>query len=716
MSTVDFDTRLGRAIGESSAKQLDKAFGYRTVGDLMRHYPRRYVDLAHPESFDQLVPGQLVALVATVTKVEKRSFANNPRKFRTQVTFTDGVRELDAVFFNQYWVDKAVAVGSQQLISGEVGTYNGRPQLTHPKMNELPEGQTLADTRMGRPVLPIYAAVKNITTWEIEETINHLFRLIDTFPEPLNQDVRDARGFPDASDAYRMIHRPETQSEWSNAQTRFRFQEAFELQAVFARRRQQFAKNKAVPYPAVPEGIRSEFIKRLPFKLTLGQEKVLAEISADLIGTHPMHRLLQGDVGSGKTIVALLSMLQVVDGGAQAALLAPTEVLAVQHYRNITQLLGDLAEHGLLGGAEHATRVKLLTGSMSTAERKTALLDAASGRAGIVIGTHALIQDAVSFADLGLAVIDEQHRFGVDQRSALVDRAGGTAHTLVMTATPIPRTIAMTVFGDLDVSVLDELPAGRIPIATHVVAINETPDLFHRAWQRLAEEVGQGRQGYVVVSRIGEDDADSDADSDEPTTRSLIDVEQWLRAGPLQDLRVQTLHGRMPADLKVERMSAFARGDIDVLIATTVIEVGVDVPNATMMIIVDADRFGISQLHQMRGRVGRGTQPGLCILLTEADAESPARERLAAVASSTDGFHLARLDVELRREGDVLGARQSGMRSSLKLLSVVRDEDVIADAREAALQIIESGSENVDLMETMRRLEETEQASYLERA
>lgn len=712
MAAVTFDTRLGRAIGDSSAKHLEKAFGYRTVGDLIGHYPRRYVDLAHPESFDELVPGQLVALVATVTKVEKRSFANNPRKFRTHVTFSDGVRELDAVFFNQHWVHRVVAVGSQQLISGEVGSYNGRPQLTHPKMNELPEGQTLADTRMGRSVLPIYAAAKNITTWEIEDAITHLFRVLDDFPEPLNEDVRAERGLPEAAEAYRMIHRPESREEWVSAQARFRFQEAFELQAVFARRRQAFAQNQAVTFPPVDGGIRSEFLTRLPFTLTNGQERVLTEISADLSRPHPMHRLLQGDVGSGKTIVSLLSMLQVVDGGAQAALLAPTEVLAVQHYRNITQLLGDLAEEGMIGGAEKATRVQLLTGSMSTAERKAALLDAASGRAGIVIGTHALIQDAVSFADLGLAVIDEQHRFGVDQRSALVDRSGGTAHTLVMTATPIPRTIAMTVFGDLDVSVLDELPAGRTPIATHLVPINEHPDLFHRAWQRLAEEVAGGRQGYVVVSRIG----DEESDAEERPTKSLIEVEQWLRSGPLKDLRIESLHGRLPADVKDERMSAFARGEIDVLIATTVIEVGVDVPNATMMVIVDADRFGMSQLHQLRGRVGRGGHAGLCILLTEAEADSPARERLAAVASTTDGFELARLDVELRREGDVLGARQSGMRSSLKLLSVVRDEDIIAAARDAAVAVIEAGAENADLIETMRRLEETEQADYLERA
>ena len=711
---IDFDTRLDRALGDSSAKRIEKTFGYRTVGDLLSHYPRRYVDLAHPESFDDLVPGQLVAIVATVTKVEKRSFANNPRKFRTHVTFSDGNRELDAVFFNQHWVHRSVAVGSQQLISGEVGSFNGRPQLTHPKMNERQEGTSLADTRMGRPILPIYPAAKSLTTWEIEEAITHVFRLVDEFPEPLPEEVRLARRLPNAAEAYRTIHQPQTNEDWSSAQRRFRFQEAFELQAVFASRRRRFHEGSVSSFPVRDDGIRAEFLKRLPFELTTGQEAVLAEIASDVAREYPMHRLLQGDVGSGKTIVALLSMLQVVDAGAQAAMLAPTEVLAAQHFRNITTLLGDLAAQGMLGGAANATRVRLLTGSMSAAERKAAMLDAASGQAGIVIGTHALIQDKVSFAELGLVVIDEQHRFGVDQRSALADRSGGSLHTLVMTATPIPRTIAMTVFGDLDVSELTELPAGRSPIATHVVAINETPDLFHRSWQRVREEVAQGRQAYVVVSRIG--DGDNENSEDPSPTRSLVETEEWLRSGPLSGLRIGVLHGRLSPDAKDSTMTAFAQGTIDVLVATTVIEVGVDVPNATVMVIVDADRFGISQLHQLRGRVGRGAHQGLCLLLTEAAPESEARQRLAAVASTTDGFELAKLDVEIRREGDVLGARQSGARSSLKLLSVVRDEAIIADARQAATAVIESEDVPADLVVAMKRLEETEQTDYLERA
>lgn len=708
--TIDFDTRLGRAIGDSSARHLEKAFGHRTVGDLLRHYPRRYVDLAHPGSVEDIVPGQLVAIVATVLKVEKRSFANDRRKFRTHVTFQYGDSELDAVFFNQHWVHRVVQVGSQQLLSGVVGDYHGRPQLTHPRMNELPEGKTLADTRMGRGVLPIYPATKSVTTWEIEEAVGHLLIVVDQYPELLDDGTRLDRALMDSATAFEKIHQPRSRADWSEARRRFTFEEAFELQAVFAERRRRVRDDVTIGRPGRAGGLHDAFHERLPFTLTRGQEAVVQEIATDLAARHPMHRLLQGDVGSGKTIVALLAMLQVVDSGAQTALLAPTEVLAVQHHRSISAMLGDLARRGMLDGAENATRVHLLTGSMKAAERREVLLDIASGEAGIVVGTHALLQESVQFAELGLVVVDEQHRFGVEQRAVLADRSGGQVHTLVMTATPIPRTIAMTVFGDLDVSTLTELPAGRQSISTVVVPMKEQPAWFHRAWQRMREEVEQGHQAYVVVSRIGEDD------SSESPTSSLLDVEARLRDGPLQGLRLGVLHGRMAAEDKDATMTAFAAGGLDVLVATTVIEVGVDVPRATMMVVFDADRFGVSQLHQLRGRVGRGNEPGLCILLTTAETDSAARERLDAVAATTDGFALSKLDVELRHEGDVLGARQSGVRSSLRLLSVVRDEETIADARDAATAVIEFGTVNEDLREAMARLEDSERADYMERA
>jgi ATP-dependent DNA helicase RecG len=422
-----------------------------------------------------------------------------------------------------------------------------------------------------------------------------------------------------------------------------------------------------------------------------------------------MHRLLQGEVGSGKTVIAIRAMLQVVDAGGQAALLAPTEVLAQQHYRSITGMLGPLAQAGQLGAAEHATGVALLTGSTGAAARRSALSDVFTGDAGIVIGTHALLEEQVQFSDLGLVVIDEQHRFGVEQRDALRAKAADNRpHVLVMTATPIPRTVAMTVYGDLETSTLTELPAGRSAIASHVVPAADRPRFLERAWERVREEVSQGRQAYVVCPRVGEgpdtdeagypDEDFGDVDMSGGVPRGMVDgrrqplavldVAATLAAGPLSGLRLDILHGRLHPDEKDRVMRDFSGGAIDVLVATTVIEVGVDVPNATVMVVMDAERFGVSQLHQLRGRVGRGTAPGLCLLVTEAPEAGPARERLEAVAATLDGFKLSRLDLEQRREGDVLGAAQAGRHSSLRLLRLLADEDLIGQAREEATAVV----------------------------
>jgi ATP-dependent DNA helicase RecG len=440
-----------------------------------------------------------------------------------------------------------------------------------------------------------------------------------------------------------------------------------------------------------------------------------------------MHRLLQGEVGSGKTVVALRAMLAVVDSGGQAALLAPTEVLAQQHHRSITAMLGPLAERGLLGGSDIGTRVALLTGSQATAARRTNLLDIVSGDAGIVVGTHALIQDTVDFHDLGLVVVDEQHRFGVEQRDALRNKAKVPPHLLVMTATPIPRTVAMTVFGDLDVSTLTELPAGRSPIASHVVPAGEKPHFLERAWTRVREEVDNGHQVYVVCPRIGAgpeeeaDDVPADAESTSALRPALavLDVMPMLVDGPLAGLRVEMMHGRMPPEAKDDVMRRFAAGEVDVLVATTVVEVGVDVANATAMVVMDADRFGVSQLHQLRGRVGRGSAPGLCLLVTDSEAGTPARDRLDAVAATQDGFELSRLDLETRREGDVLGASQSGRRSSLRLLSVLRDEAVIAEAREDAAALVAADPDlgkHPALRAAVEAVLADQRAEYLEKA
>jgi ATP-dependent DNA helicase RecG len=480
-----------------------------------------------------------------------------------------------------------------------------------------------------------------------------------------------------------------------------KFDEAWVVQVVLSQRRHEVSAMAAKPWPAATDGLVAALTDRLPYPLTKGQCEVIEQIDQDLAQPHPMHRLLQGEVGSGKTVVALHAMLRVIESGGQAALLAPTEVLAEQHLRSIRSLLGPLALGGMLGGEQASTRVDLLTGSSTARERRRALAGAAGGETGILVGTHALLRDPVQFAELALVVVDEQHRFGVEQRAALSEKAasGQRPHVLVMTATPIPRTIAMTVFGDLSVSTLRELPAGRSPIVTHVVPA-EKPAYQQRMWQRIAEEVQQGRQAYVVCPRIDATDHDTDlagAPADDAAgsgwsgVTSVTELAQRLAEGELSGVRVGVLHGRMPAEDKeavMRRFSEHGSDGIDVLVATTVIEVGVDVPNATVMAVMDAERFGVSQLHQLRGRVGRGGHPGLCLLHTTSAPDSPGRARCEAVAATSDGFQLAEVDLVQRREGDVLGAVQSGRRSSLQLLSVLADAEGIEAARDAADRVV----------------------------
>jgi ATP-dependent DNA helicase RecG len=473
-------------------------------------------------------------------------------------------------------------------------------------------------------------------------------------------------------------------------------------------------------------GLFDAFDERLPFILTAGQIAVSEEIMADLGRTRPMQRLLQGEVGSGKTLVALRAMLAVVDGGGQAALLAPTEVLAAQHFQTVTRMLGELATGGTLDAPEHATGVVLITGSSSAGRRRQATVQAASGEAGIVIGTHALLSSDVQFADLGLVVVDEQHRFGVEQRAALSAKANARPHVLVMTATPIPRSVAMTVFGDLETSTLREIPAGRAEVKTVVVDAVHQPSWVQRGWQRIVEEVGQGRQAYVVCARIssssspGIDDENlaGNADGEAAPAVAVEDLFEELRNGPLAGVRVEMVHGQLPSEEKDAVMRRFAAGESDVLVATTVVEVGVDVPNASVMVIHDADRFGISQLHQLRGRIGRGAHPGVCLLLTTASEESSAHQRLDAVASTRDGFALAEVDLEQRREGDVLGASQSGSRSSLKLLRVLKDADLIAQARTLAEQCIaqDPGLNDAGLADIVTDVEMDAAGDWLERS
>ena len=577
----------------------------------------------------------------------------------------------------------------------------------------------------------MYPEAGKLTTPRIGKAVQQLLLTVDLdgLEDPLSPQLREAEDLPPLGRAYRDLHLPETVEAYERAQRRFRFQEAFVLQTELVRRRAEHASHPADPRPPRADGILARFDASLPFELTPGQREVGVQISSELAGTAPMNRLLQGDVGSGKTVVALRAMLQVVDNGGQAAMLAPTEVLATQHYEKITSALGPLAEPGVLGGDPRATGVTLLTGSMSVPARRKALLDIASGASGIVVGTHALIQETVQFAELGLAVVDEQHRFGVEQRDALRDKAGQVPHTLVMTATPIPRTVAMTVFGDLDVSTLRELPGGRRPISTFVVGLAEHgPAWENRVWALAAEHVAQGRQVYVVAPKIGDDAAlppftslraSLEVQQDEPEPATVTWLHELVAARPeLRGARVSLLHGRQDAQTKADTMAAFDAGAIDVLVSTTVVEVGVDVPNATLMVVADPERFGISQLHQLRGRIGRGEHASTCLLVTRLPPEHPSRARLDAVAATTDGFELAEADLRLRKEGDILGASQSGGRSGLRWVGVLRDEDLVARARAAAQDVVQEDPElaaHPVLRASIERLLDEDRQAFLER-
>ncbi|HET8642887.1 MAG TPA: ATP-dependent DNA helicase RecG [Pseudonocardiaceae bacterium] len=724
---VGLDTPLTTVVGASTAKLIAAELDLHTAGELLRHYPRRYAERGEPTDIASLQRGEHATLLATIRSA-------TPTKMRSRrgellkVVLTDGHSTLDCTFFNPKPFQKRTLVaGRQGLFAGKVELYRNRLQLTHPTYLLMTENTDEADIDdFARPIIPVYPATSRIESWVVSRAVRQALDVTDV-PDPLPPGLVQRRNLMGLARALRLIHRPDTPEDLPAARKRLKWDEALAVQLALAARRRAAAARPAPACPPRPGGILDAFDARLPFTLTGGQRQIGSEISADLSGVHPMNRLIQGEVGSGKTVIALRAILQVVDAGRQAALLAPTEVLAAQHVRSLRELLGPLGRAGELDGDPDGTRLTLLTGSLSARERKQALLDAACSSAGLVVGTHALIQDRVGFADLGLVVVDEQHRFGVEQRDALRVRAGDDAspHVLVMTATPIPRTVAMTVYGDLEVSSLRELPAGRARLSSSVVPVAEKPHWIDRVWARIAEEVAAGHQAYVVCPRIGEGAAageDVPPLADEPERRpplAVLDLAPSLIEGPLAGLRVDILHGRLPSDEKDAVMRAFAAGSLDVLVATTVIEVGVDVPNATVMVIMDADRFGVSQLHQLRGRVGRGTAPGLCLLVTEMPDGTPARARLDATASTHDGFELARLDLEMRREGDILGAAQSGRRSTLQLLSLLRDEPLITEARAEATAIIAADphlTNHPGLAALVADLVTDDRAEYLQKA
>ena len=721
MATLD--SKLVGVLGDRTTKVLNDLFGYLTVGDLLHHYPRRYLVRGELSNIAELNEGDEVTILAEVYSATSRRL--HARKGNIlEVIVTDGSAKLSLTFFNQAWREKDLKVGKQGLFAGKVGVFNGKRQLAHPDYEMIADGNDVdaAVEGFAGKYLPMYPASAKLPSWKIAQCIELAVGALDEVPDYLPESVREKYGYPTLHQALVQLHNPADLDSAEKARQRLTFDEAFMLQLLLLSRRKELKNLDAVARPAHPGGLLDAFDALLPFELTAGQRSVAAEIADDLSQPHPMHRLLQGEVGSGKTVVALRAMLTVIDNGGQAALLAPTEVLAAQHLRTMQKLLGSLAQGGMLDGTEGATQVTLITGSQSAAARKEALALAASGAAGIVIGTHALLGESVSFNDLGLIVVDEQHRFGVEQRDALKSKATNPPHLLVMTATPIPRTVAMTVFGDLDVSTLRELPLGRQPITTHVIPVLEKPGFLDRAWERIKEEVSQGHQAYIVAPRIAagtSEDSDMDFLMGESSTEiaSVEELGPLLSGGALQGVKVAPLHGRQSAELKDSTMQAFTNKEIDVLVSTTVIEVGVDVPNATVMVIMDADRFGVSQLHQLRGRVGRGTSPGLCLLVTNAEPESSARARLDAVAGTVDGFELSRIDLEQRREGDVLGASQSGSRSHLRLLRVLRDESMIEQAREDASTILESGISGYPLLAAeLAQIQSDAAAEYIDKA
>lgn len=691
---VSLETPLTEALGDKAAKPLERAFGMTTVGDLLSHYPRRYADPGELTPIKELPLGEMVTIVAEIRSASVRVMRNRSGAM-LELVISDGIGQMSLTFFAKNkaqaeWRAAQMTVGRRGIFSGKVGEYHGNTQLTNPQVelfDDEEEARRRADARSTHPI-PIYPATATVASMTVQRHIERVLPDLGPIPDPVPEDVRRAEELLDARTALTQVHRPETRNDIDPAVRTLRMHEAIVLQAALLQQRAFVRMMSATPRVATPGGLLERFDAALPYDLTPDQHTVGEQVAADLTGQWPMNRLVQGEVGSGKTLVALRAMLQVAESGGQAALIAPTEVLAGQHLRSITKMLGpELAP---------LVMPTLLTGQMSAPERRKAALRVASGQALIVVGTHALLGEKTTFADLGLVVVDEQHRFGVEQREALRAK-GSSPHALVLTATPIPRTVAMTVFGDLDTSVIRTMPAGRAGIETFVAPLAEHPGWFSRVFERAAEEVALGRQVFVVCAAI-DTAAKTGESGDQPPAPEgapgphwgVVQLDEALAVHPrISELRRAILHGRMPADEKDAVMQAFARGDIDVLVATTVIEVGVDVPNASTMIILDADRFGVSQLHQLRGRVGRGGEPGLCLLVTEAEAGSVARERVDAVAATLDGFALAEVDLELRGEGDVLGAQQSGIRSSLKLLRVVKDSQLIARARQLAEDILE---------------------------
>ena len=670
---AQFETNLDELIGEKTAKQLVRAFDIKTVEQLLRHYPRRYLQRGQLTPMSQLPIGESVTILAEVEKVNTRPIKGKKGSV-LEVTITDGSASAKLTFFNQSWRSNQLLPGSQGLFAGKTSIFSGQIQLAHPDYELFDEQSEVDPEAWAKKPIPIYPASSTVPSWRIQKLIKEILAQLEFPIEPLSESVRDELGILTLEQSLSLIHQPSAQRDFEQAQQSLKTHEALGLLLEFGLLRKKLSSIEAKK--RVAGKILEQFDSSLPYELTSAQKKVGTEIEADLASGTPMNRLLQGDVGSGKTVVALRAMLAAIEDGSQAAIIAPTEVLATQHFIAISEVLGQLTE---------SLQPVLLTGQMSQTEQRKALLKIVSGSARIIIGTHSLISERVEFFDLSLAVIDEQHRFGVEQREALRSK-GQNVHTLIMTATPIPRTLAVTIFGDLSVSILDEKPANRQKISTHVVNVSEGSHVS-RVWQRVSEEVQSGSQAFVVCPRIEL----TDQDEGEGASAAAVEVAHSLRSNPyLQNASIGLLHGRMPSEDKTKVMSQFTNGEIDVLVSTTVIEVGVDVPNATAMVVLDADRFGLAQLHQLRGRVGRGSKQAVSLLLTASEPESESYERLTAMEKTDDGFELSEVDLLYRKEGDVTGVSQSGTKSRLKLLGVVKDQEIISRSQPVARELLET--------------------------
>ncbi|HWG74250.1 MAG TPA: ATP-dependent DNA helicase RecG [Acidimicrobiales bacterium] len=733
---ADIDVERLRGVGEAKRAALGDA-GINTVLDLLTHYPRRYLDRSAQAKIAELGDGQEATVLAEVKKVAGRRTRQG--RALVEIDVFDGASYMHVVFFNQAWRSRQLSVGMSVVLFGKVDRYKGRRQMTNPVVD-------LVGDRTGR-IVPVYPQSEKLglTSWEIGGWISEAIDRAGELVDPLRREWRDRLDLVGRSWAMTQIHLPESMGAATVARRRLAFDELLRLQMILVMRKRAVERDSIGIRHRIDGELVRRFREGLPFPLTSAQERAIAEIDADLAGPRPMHRLLQGDVGAGKTVVAVAALLDAVQGGHQGALMAPTEVLAEQHHAGVRALLeglavpaeGHQARPAGAGGheprpagagghqprpagagghqqsslfADRPLRVALLTSRAGAAERRRLHADLAGGTIDICVGTHALLTEGVAFASLGVVVIDEQHRFGVEQRSALREKGDGTAvpDVLVMTATPIPRTAAMTVYGDLDTTVLDELPPGRTPIVTTWARGAAQED---EAWKRVRSEVGEGRQAYVVCPLV--------EGSERVQARSASEERDRLAGGELAGLRLGLLHGQLPAREKEETMGSFRRGEVDVLVATTVIEVGVDVPGATVMVIEDADHFGIAQLHQLRGRVGRGADPSWCYLLADGiDPDAPpsdASARLSALEGSTDGFELAEVDLELRGEGTILGARQKGV-TDLKLASLRCDRELVVAARQVAFAIVDTDpflDRHGDLADEVRSMVDDDDREFL---